>query len=140
MNLSNPARCPATQDPTFDNYLPVDDHDFDSGVRAFFPTLGTLLTKIQTTRPEDVPTISTAFNLKMGLYCRLGQATYLLSQALRSASSNDSSTDRATSNGGFSECETEQLRATLSSLVVVANAEAELRDLEFCSQSSVSYR
>lgn len=71
----------------------------------------------------------------MGLFSRLGQATYLLSKALDSVSSASTNEDL----NAFDE-DTAQLRRTLLSLVTVADQEAVVRQLEFCSQSALCFR
>jgi hypothetical protein len=69
----------------------------------------------------------------MGLLSRLAQATYLLSQALESLSSPMS--DKANSID-----EIGQLRRTLIALIQVTDNEAEVRKIEFCSQSALCCR
>ncbi|TVY14563.1 hypothetical protein LARI1_G005900 [Lachnellula arida] len=68
MNLSDPRRHLVTEDPTFDTYLPVDDTAWDDC----------------TTKPGDTVIISNGLTLKMGIFSRVAQATYLLSEALKS--------------------------------------------------------
>lgn len=94
----------------------------------------------QTTKPEDAVNLSTAFGLKMGLFSRLGQAVYLLSQALKSISSSAQKAVKAPEAAGQSGDETAQLRRTLLALVRLADREAKVRHLEFCSQSAICYR
>lgn len=73
----------------------------------------------------------------MGIFARLAQATYLLGQALRYVSSHrHRGEERPTTPA---DDETAQLRRTLMSLVHLADKEAKVRRLEFCSQSSVCY-
>lgn len=108
----------ATPDPVFGDYLPVDDVAFDNG----------------TATAEDVVSISTGFKLKMGVFSRLAQATFLLSQALQFVSSTESS--RSSAGHGH---ETAQLRRTLESLIHLADKEIEIRQIEFCTQSIISY-
>lgn len=79
--------------------------------------------------------LSRGFELKMGLFSRLAQSTYLLSQVLNSTSSppgRSSTPDKGE--------ETAQLRRTLLALVKLADMEASVRQLQFCSQSSICYR
>lgn len=71
----------------------------------------------------------------MGLYSRVGQATFLLSQALKLVSQmRDDQYSTADAE------ETAQLRRTLLSLVHLADTEATVRLLEFCTQSSICFR
>ncbi len=72
----------------------------------------------------------------MGLFSRLAQATYLVSQALRSVSPAADSRD--TMNGD--DDQTAQLRRTLLALVHKADGEGAIRRLEFCPQSALCYR
>ncbi|KAG9233058.1 putative fungal-specific transcription factor [Amylocarpus encephaloides] len=119
INLGNPKIHLITENPTFDTYLPVDDGAWDDC----------------TTTPEDAVHISAGFTLKMGIFSRAAQATYLLSQALKSVSSRSNDQDSATQIG-----ETEQLRRTLLSLVHLADTEATVRRLEFCTPSAICFR
>ncbi|KAH8660396.1 hypothetical protein BX600DRAFT_56519 [Xylariales sp. PMI_506] len=115
-SLSNPTRPLCTEDPSFDAYLPVDDEDWNQG----------------TSHPSDAVRISNGFELKMGSFARLSQATYLLSQALKSI--QPTSAEKETGN----ITNTEQLRRTLLALVHAADNEATVRKLEFCAQSAFS--
>lgn len=76
--------------------------------------------------------LSAGFELKMGLFARLAQATYLVSQALKATSLSASGTPSAE--------DTAQLRRTIFALVQAAGTEAELRQLEYCPQSSICFR
>lgn len=69
----------------------------------------------------------------MGLFARLAQATYLLGQALKAVKVGDNRLP-----GSLGD-DTAQLRRTLMSLVSLADKEAKIRELEFCSQSAVCY-
>lgn len=74
----------------------------------------------------------------MGVFARLAQAIYLLGQALRFVPSPH----RLRAEGRIAtpeHDETAQLRRTLLSLVHLAEKEAKVRRLEFCSQSSICY-
>lgn len=84
--------------------------------------------------PGDGVRISTGFDLKMGSFARLAQATYLLSQALRSISPNSGERDASQID------QTAQLRRTLLALVHAADSEATIRKLEYCAQSALSLR
>jgi hypothetical protein len=70
----------------------------------------------------------------MGLFSRLAQATYLLSQVL--ASTAPTVSDKPFT---FVEDQTEQLRRTLISLVYLADKEAVVRQLEFCPHSTLCF-
>ena len=106
----------STEDPIFDSYLPVDDVAFDD-----------------TAKPAEAALISTGFTLKTGLFARLVQSVYLLSQALQStkptAAEEDTDPDKMA-----------QLRRTLLALVHATDAEASVRRLEFCAQSGLCLR
>uniref|UniRef100_A0A0B7KI44 Xylanolytic transcriptional activator regulatory domain-containing protein n=1 Tax=Bionectria ochroleuca TaxID=29856 RepID=A0A0B7KI44_BIOOC len=115
-SLSNPARPLSTEDPPFDAFLPVDDAVWDDWSSA----------------PGDSIRFSASFNLKMGSFARLAQATHLLSQALRSISLSVSESDVTQAD------ETAQLRRTLLALVSVADKEATVRKLEYCAPSALS--
>ncbi len=86
---------------------------------------------MQTAKPSDAVRISNGFTLQMGSFARQGQATYLLSQALRSIQSLPPAMDGD---------ETAQLRRTLLALVHAADSEATIRRLEFCAQSALCLR
>lgn len=76
--------------------------------------------------PEDALTLGSANSLSMGRFARFAQAAHLLSQVLdRIADGSD---------------DTEQLRRTIFALVNVSRIEAEMRQLEFCTQMAVCYR
>ncbi|CAH0056008.1 unnamed protein product [Clonostachys solani] len=115
-SLSNSARPLSTEDPPFDAFLPVDDSVWDDWSSA----------------PGDSIRFSAGFNLKMGSFARLAQATHLLSQALRSISLSASERDVPQPD------ETAQLRRTLLALVSVADREATVRKLEYCAPSALS--
>lgn len=89
--------------------------------------------RTKTTRPEKSINLSSGFALKMGIFARLAQATHLLGQALKSVTVADNGPS------GASGDETAQLRRTLMSLVHLADKEAKVRELEFCSQSAICY-
>ncbi|PNP57819.1 hypothetical protein THARTR1_01977 [Trichoderma harzianum] len=102
MNISNPDRPLATKNPTFDDLLPVDDKLWDDG----------------TAKPSDAFSISQGFSLKMGMFSRLGQATYMLSQALDLVCP-DNHQDPVERDQQIA-----QLRRTVHALITVSNAEA----------------
>ncbi|KAL7950530.1 hypothetical protein V8C42DRAFT_123413 [Trichoderma barbatum] len=119
LNISNPSRPLATKNPTFDDLLPVDDKLWDDG----------------TAKPSDAFSISQGFTLEMGMFSRLGQATYMLSQALDLVSPDNHQ------NAMERNQQIAQLRRTLHALITVSNAEATVRELRtcagFCPQLSV---
>lgn len=78
--------------------------------------------------------ISNGFTLKMGLFARLAQGTFLLSQALQLIRLTATEDEAARSD------KMAQLRRTLLALVYTADAEATVRKLEFCAQSALSLR
>lgn len=119
INISNPNRPLATKNPTFDDLLPVDDKLWDDGIA----------------KPSDAFSISEGFSLKMGMFSRLGQATYMLSQALDLVCP-DNHQDPIERDQQIA-----QLRRTVHALITVSNAEASVRELRtcagFCPQLSV---
>jgi hypothetical protein len=88
----------------------------------------------QTAKPEDTVTISAGFTLKMGSFARLAQATYLSSQSLRIITSKSSQANVQDDD------QAAQLRRTQLALVHATDSEAEIRKLEFCAQTGVSFR
>ncbi|KAM0259128.1 hypothetical protein ACHAQJ_003499 [Trichoderma viride] len=117
LNLSNPTRQLATEDPAFNSYLPADDKAWEEGI----------------SKPEDAVNISTGFTLQMGLFSRLAQATYLTSQALRSVSLATGNTE------AINDSQAAQLRRTLIALVHEGDREATIRQLEFCPHSALCF-
>ncbi|KAL6835537.1 hypothetical protein V8C40DRAFT_262170 [Trichoderma camerunense] len=109
------------ENPTFNDLLPIDDQNFDSG----------------NIKPGDPFSISAGFNLEMGLFSRLAQATYLLSQAIELLAPSHPA--------GCADLERQitQLRRTIHSLVNISDTEARLRDIEthpgICPQLSICY-
>jgi hypothetical protein len=69
----------------------------------------------------------------MGRFARFAQATYLLGRVLRHAS--DHSADQK-----FHQEEAQQLRRTLRALVSLSEMEGQVRQLEFCTQTAISWR
>ncbi|KAM0245403.1 hypothetical protein ACHAQJ_010574 [Trichoderma viride] len=121
LNLGCPSRCLATRDPSFDNYLPVDDQLFSDGK----------------TKPEDVVSISVGFSLKMGIFARTAQSMYLISQVLQSLAPTQP--QHKTESIARLKEDTSQLRRTLESLVQAAEEEASARHLTYCCQTAVCY-
>jgi hypothetical protein len=85
-------------------------------------------------KPEDASIISTGFTLKMGVFARLAQATFLLSQGLQLMK------DKAMEDEAARPDKMAQLRRTSLALVHTADAEATARRIEFCAQSGLSLR
>ncbi|UKZ51890.1 hypothetical protein TrVGV298_005655 [Trichoderma virens] len=111
LNISNPNRPLATKNPTFDDLLPIDDKLWDDG----------------TAKPSDAFSISQGFSLEMGMFSRLGQATFLLSQALDLVGPDNHQSVMERNQ------QIAQLRRTLHALITVSNAEATARELRTCS-------
>ncbi|KAF5626830.1 Zn(II)2Cys6 transcription factor [Fusarium tjaetaba] len=109
-----------TADPSFEDFLPVDDDFFYN----------------QSSSPEHATRISEGFTFKMGSFARLCQAMHLISKSIsfcRIASNSSEAPQNSTAE------EVGQLCRTLESLVRVNELEATSRRLAFCSQSCVSY-
>lgn len=70
--------------------------------------------------------LGSAISLRLGRFARFAQAAHLLSQVLHQA--------------GDTTSDTTQLRRTIFSLVQVSRIEADMRQLEFCTQMAVCYR
>ncbi|KAI9147859.1 Transcription factor BOA15 [Paramyrothecium foliicola] len=110
----------ATDNPSFDDYLPMDDRAFDEGA----------------TGSKNAVSISTGFSLEMGLFSRQSQATYLLGQTLKVVSA----ADVPPSADNLNETDdTAQLRRTLQALVNLIEKEAQVRRLELCTPSALVY-
>ncbi|KAL7935666.1 hypothetical protein V8C35DRAFT_297890 [Trichoderma chlorosporum] len=120
LNFGDPSRRLATDDPEISYYLPVDDQAFIEG---------------NTTASDAIP-ISAAFHLKTGSFARLAQATYLISEALRLATSAELSEDDGMA---CLAADTAQLRRTLEAQVNAAEQEHTARRLSFCCQTMFSY-
>ncbi|KAL7914242.1 hypothetical protein GGI35DRAFT_238089 [Trichoderma velutinum] len=114
ISIHNPLRRLLTDDPTFETYLPVDDHAWEDGASG----------------PSSAVNISTSFSLKTGSFSRLAQSAYLLGEALKvvKAQSNLES-----SAAGVDEVA--QLRRTVLALIHLSDSE--LRGLQFCPQVPV---
>ncbi|UKZ50454.1 hypothetical protein TrVGV298_004717 [Trichoderma virens] len=141
LNLTNPLRGLTTKDPEYDDYLPVDDWTFLNAVRASLPRptmddIANGLNPFQTAKPQDNLKISAAFNLKMGVFTRLAQATYLVNQALKFVSSLPPPSDSDTVDIGK---DTAQLRRTIWALISVTKTEFDAHDLATCCQTAISY-
>ncbi|EEA22376.1 hypothetical protein TMatcc_008182 [Talaromyces marneffei ATCC 18224] len=121
LNLANPSRNLATKDPTFEDFLPVDDE-------LFFDA---------TSQPENAVTISQGFVFKIGHFGRLAQATYLISQVLENIRSPSVIPDYLTQ--GNLSADVAQLCRTIEALVRANEMEITTRRLAFCCQILVSY-
>ena len=71
----------------------------------------------------------------MGIFSRTAQATYLLSEALKSVPPRVNYQDQTAHAN-----QVMQLRRTLLALVHLADTEATVRRLEFCTPSSICFR
>lgn len=91
----------------------------------------------QTAKPQDNLRISAAFNLKMGVFTRLAQATYLVNQALKFLSSLPPPGDPNDTVDIAKD--TAQLRRTIWALISVTKSEFDAHDLATCCQTAVSY-
>ncbi|KAL7801848.1 hypothetical protein V8C43DRAFT_312761 [Trichoderma afarasin] len=121
LNIGDPGRPLATEDPTFDSFLPINDREFNDG----------------TFRPEDAITISAGFNQKTSLFGGLAQATYLLGQTIKSISSFPS--PYGGSQAIRFEEHTAQLRRTLHAYVQMVEKWTAVRKLQYCPASAICY-
>ncbi|EWG41163.1 hypothetical protein FVEG_03320 [Fusarium verticillioides 7600] len=121
LNVSQPSRGLSTADPSFEDFLPVDDELFYN----------------QSSSPEHATRISEGFTFKMGSFARLCQAMHLISKSLSFCRIASNSSDQVPQDSSLEEVG--QLCRTLESLVRVNELEATSRRLAFCSQSCVSY-
>ncbi|CCT68066.1 related to Zn(II)Cys6 transcriptional activator [Fusarium fujikuroi IMI 58289] len=121
VNMSQPSRGLSTADPSFEDFLPVDDEVFHN----------------QSSSPECATRISEGFTFKMGSFARLCQATHLISKSLAFCRVASDSSETVSQNSPPEEVR--QLCRTLESLVRVNELEVTSRQLAFCSQSSVSH-
>jgi hypothetical protein len=88
----------------------------------------------QNANPVDASSIFTGFELRMGVFARLSQTTFLLGQTLELLK-NESTYETIALSSRKS-----QLRRTLLALVHATDSEASVRVLEFCAQSGLSFR
>ncbi|KAJ0413306.1 hypothetical protein BJY00DRAFT_319921 [Aspergillus carlsbadensis] len=123
LNVANPARSLATEDPAFDDFLPVDDDKFYDA----------------TATSKDADTISQGFTYKIGQFQRLAQATYLLSQVLVTIRSSPTNPNSNRTDTSIISTDTAQLCRTLDALVRANEIDATVRKLAFCCQSLVSF-
>ena len=116
MNLGNPTRALATEEPLPSSCLPIEDDTWNRGLMPL----------------NEVYTVSSPTSLKMGRFGRFAQAIYLLGRVLKHVS------DRRLDHD-FLEEEANQLRRTLHALVILVKVESESRKMEFCTQSAVCW-
>lgn len=116
INVGNPTRGLATQDPAPDSILPIDDEAWKKGVRS----------------TERSYTLNSPASASMGRFARFAQAAHLLGRVLRHAS------DRI-ADFHFHKQEGIQLYRTLRALVDLSEAEAIERNLDFCTQKATCY-
>ncbi|KAF4451661.1 hypothetical protein F53441_5340 [Fusarium austroafricanum] len=118
LNFSQPSRSLVTADPSFEDFLPVDDECFHN----------------QKSTPENATRISEGFHFEMGSFARLCQGTHLVSKALALCRVTPGSNGEASISDDMV-----QLCRTLEALVRVNEIEATTRKLAYCSQSIISY-
>jgi len=116
INLGNPARSLATQEPLSSSALPMEDETWDKGQMPL----------------SEVYTVISPTSMKMGRFGRFAQATYLLGRVLKHIS--DRTPDRE-----FLEEEATQLRHTLHALVNLIKVESHISKTEFCTQSAICW-
>lgn len=116
INLGNPTRALATEEPLSSSCLPIEDDTWDRGLMPL----------------NDVYTVSSPTSLQMGRFGRFAQATYLLGRVLKHVS--DRTPDRE-----FLEEEATQLRRTLHALVTLVKVESQNARMEFCTQSAICW-
>ncbi|RDW63455.1 hypothetical protein BP6252_11000 [Coleophoma cylindrospora] len=116
VNIGCPSRTLATNEPSLNSPLPVDD--------AVWEEAGDM--------PENILTLSTAASLEMGQLARFAQAAHLVGQVYRHVS--DPARDWS-----FQDEEREQLQRTLLALANVSLVEEQTRRLSFCNQTSTCY-
>ncbi|RDW59937.1 hypothetical protein BP6252_13024 [Coleophoma cylindrospora] len=115
MNLGNPSRMLATADPIASDILPADDISWEQGIIS----------------SSDPFTIGSLSQLNMGRFARFAQATYHLGQVFKHISQPR--------DDAFYQQEAIQLNRTLHALVNLSQSEADVRNLEFCTQTAVCY-
>jgi hypothetical protein len=116
INLGNPTRALATNEPLPSTYLPMEDDTWDRGLMPL----------------NEVYTVSSPTSLKMGRFGRFAQATYLLGRVLKHVS------DR-TPDHQFLEDEATQLGRTLNALMNLVKVENQDDRVEFCTQSAICW-
>ncbi|KAH9204335.1 hypothetical protein DL95DRAFT_398601 [Leptodontidium sp. 2 PMI_412] len=117
VNLGNPSRSLATQEPHPSSNLPAVDDVWDAGASS----------------PGESFTLSSPTSLRMGRFARFAQAIYLLGRVYKHVS--DQTDDHI-----FLQEEAVQLRRTIEALVTLTEIEGSQGDkLEFCTQTALSY-
>lgn len=116
VNLGNPTRTLATQEPSPSSVLPMCDDHWDQG----------------TLSSEEPFTLSSPASLQIGRYARFAQATFLLGKVYKHVSDSTLSKD-------FLEEEATQLRRTLQALAKIVDIEGQVRKLQFCTQAALCY-
>ncbi|KAL7790695.1 hypothetical protein V8C43DRAFT_73258 [Trichoderma afarasin] len=116
VNLGNPLRMLATEEPKPEHPLPVDDTAWDNG----------------TVKPESNLTLASCSSLEMGRFARFAQATSLLGKVLRHICE-----DNIEESLHYEE--RIQLQRTLYALVNLSVVEGQVRNLEFCTQTATCY-
>ncbi|KAF5584943.1 Zn(II)Cys6 transcriptional activator [Fusarium subglutinans] len=87
LNVSQPSRGLSTADPSFEDFLPVDDEIFYN----------------QSSSPEHATRISEGFTFKMGSFARLCQAMHLISKSLSFCRSAHNSSDQVPQSNPLEE-------------------------------------
>ena len=138
MALNNPTRPLSTGKIDFECLIPRDDSVFMQEVSLQF-LRNRYLAKVisQLAVAPDPESISTGFGSKMGLFSRLVQGMYLLSQTFEAISTSSNNT--SSSQGIDFEEDTTQLRRTLLALIATTEAEARALGLPCCSPSALCY-
>ncbi|KAL7915278.1 hypothetical protein GGI35DRAFT_488994 [Trichoderma velutinum] len=121
LNVGDPGRPLATEDPTFDSFLPIDD-------KAFIE---------DTFQPEDAITVSAGLLRKTSIFGGLAQATCLLGQTIKSISSFLSPPGEKQAVR-FEE-DTAQLRRTLHAYVQMVEKWTAIRKIQYCPASAICY-
>ncbi|KAH8678789.1 hypothetical protein BGZ60DRAFT_251336 [Tricladium varicosporioides] len=119
INLGNPSRPLAAQEPSASSVLPVDDQSWDSGIH-----------------PQSLTLAFSSSSLHTGKFARFAQAICLLGRTYRHI--HDRIPDTV-----FMEAEAEQLRRTLQALAELVDVEMKSfmfsKKLEYCTQVAVCY-
>ncbi|KAE8454371.1 hypothetical protein EG329_005296 [Mollisiaceae sp. DMI_Dod_QoI] len=117
VNLGNPTRTLATQEPRPSAVLPMDDDSWDQGI---------------TTSGEPF-TLASPSSLKIGRFARFAQAIFLLGRVYKHVSDFTTSKE-------FLDEEATQLRRTLQALAKIVDIEGQTRKIQFCTQVALCYR
>lgn len=134
INLGNPTRTLATQEPLPSSILPMNDDLWDQGVCNLPSDLSLPDPHPAQIQSSDEPfTVSSPANLEIGRFARFAQATFLLGRVYKHVSDSTLSKD-------FLEEEATQLRRTLQALAKIVDIEGQRRKLQFCTQAALCYR